>query len=169
MIYSIVGTVLFSVWLLLTLLRNLDLLDAVYRRAPLLASLDGLVPIWSFFAPTPGTADYVLLKRYSSGGSWGPWMATISTLRRVSPWAQAVWNPEKTTSKALLDMVNDLIQWRSQEGISLSVSYLAVLSHLCKQPTPVGVDRIQFAVASIDRSGTNVLMASEPHRLTGAV
>lgn len=110
----------------------------------------GLVPTWTFFAPSPGRTDYhVLVRDETVTGQFSPW-------REVKPddtsLMRALWNPGKRLRKGLCDHISSLLRSLPEQGGDASYvvfhpSYLALLwwiSHLPRDPAAV---KRQFAVA----------------------
>lgn len=104
-----------------------------------------LLPIWTFFAPRPGTTDTRLLWREAFGGGHvGPWHELSPP--QWSPW-RAVWNPDRRTQKAITDAGGLLAQDRGvSETTILTIPYLMLLSYVASQRgSPHAVAR-QFIV-----------------------
>lgn len=67
-----------------------------------------LLPIWTFFAPTPGTNDHnILFRDELVDGTLTPWH---SVCENATSWTCVVWNPRKRLKKALLDMSHGLLR-----------------------------------------------------------
>ncbi|WP_181787130.1 hypothetical protein [Streptomyces phytophilus] len=114
-----------------------------------------LIPRWTFFAPTPGTQDFVLLRRYRTrDGRLTRWRETAGTAAGGRPLC-AVWNPARRHTKALLDAAQSLMELASQgrrpEEIELTGPYLALLAHVSAQPCAEEPRAAQFALV-IQRS-----------------
>jgi hypothetical protein len=110
----------------------------------------GLIPTWTFFAPSPGRNDYHLLIRDETvTGSFSPWREV--TADETSP-VRALWNPGKRLRKGLSDHISSLLRSLPEQGgdasyIVFHPSYLALLwwiSHMPRDPFAV---KRQFAVA----------------------
>ncbi|MFF4542420.1 hypothetical protein [Streptomyces aureus] len=147
---EVVGVVFAAVcclWLVLTLVcQARTRVAAVVRRHDVL----GLIPLWTFFAPTPGMQDYVLLRRYRTfDGRLTQWRELADAPAGGRPlWA--VWNPARRHAKALLDASQGLLQLaslgRRPQEIELSAPYLAILAHVSAQPCSEEPCAAQFAL-----------------------
>ncbi|MFD5817747.1 hypothetical protein [Streptomyces sp. NPDC127038] len=136
-----------SLWLVLTMVCQ-----ARSRWATRIRKYDvfALIPRWTFFAPTPGMQDFVLLHRdRTPDGRLTQWRELTGAAAGARP-LRAVWNPDRRHSKALLDASQNLLQLASQgrrpEEIELSAPYLALLAHVSAQPRPEEPDATQFAL-----------------------
>lgn len=108
-----------------------------FTRRLRVMDLAGLVPHWTFFAPTPGTCDYYLLYRDDQllDSSLTAWRE-ISLCDNRRPW-HLLWNPRKREKKALFDLTTALlreVQLEHLETIQLSVPYLALLTYVSSLP-----------------------------------
>jgi hypothetical protein len=104
-----------------------------------------LLPIWTFFAPNPGTTDTRLLWREALGsGHFGPWHELSPP--RSSLW-RAVWNPERRVQKAIADAGGLLAQGVGEsESAILTIPYLLLLNYVAAQTgSPHAIAR-QFVV-----------------------
>jgi hypothetical protein len=104
-----------------------------------------LLPIWTFFAPNPGTTDTRLLWREALGsGHVGPWRELSPP--RWSPW-RALWNPDRRTQKAIADAGGLLAQHRGDsDSVQLTIPYLMLLRYVAAQcGSPHAIAR-QFVV-----------------------
>lgn len=117
-----------------------------------------LVPRWHFFAPTPGVQDFTLIYRdQAADGSLSPWREVpVVTVPRQP--INALWNPSRRHTKAMLDITKELFQLIAQNQdeteIKLSVPYLALLNYVSRLPR-LGVDRFtQFALVMSNSSAT---------------
>jgi hypothetical protein len=94
-----------------------------------------VLPLWTFFAPNPGTTDTRLLWREAfSTGATSHWHE-LSPPRRGGAW-QAVWNPNRRIQKAIADAGALLAESRSREELDvvmLSVPYLMLLTYVAAQ------------------------------------
>jgi hypothetical protein len=104
-----------------------------------------LLPIWTFFAPHPGTTDTRLLWREALGhqhlGLWHELSPPRWSLWRV------VWNPDRRVQKAIADAGNLLTQGGGEyESTILAIPYLLLLKYVAAQPgSPHAIAR-QFVV-----------------------
>jgi hypothetical protein len=97
-----------------------------------------LLPIWNFFAPSPGVNDYYLLYRDKSEvGELGTWHLVQPT--RSRRWDACLWNPDKVRSKVLSDLVQVLAKYQKlgmeeSSAVMLSVPYLVCLKMVIDEP-----------------------------------
>jgi hypothetical protein len=91
-----------------------------------------MLPIWTFFAPRPGTMDTRLLWREALGGGHvGPWHELSPP--RASAW-RALWNPARRTQKAIADAGGILAQGVGEsESVVLTIPYLMLLRYVSVQ------------------------------------
>jgi hypothetical protein len=101
--------------------------------------LFNLIPLWTFFAPNPGTSDYhVLYREKARDGSISAWSEIPLTHKRS--WIAALWNPMKRETKVLADIVNSvaiLIEYHREQktppstvgdAVMLSTPYLILMN-----------------------------------------
>jgi len=114
--------------------------------------LAGLIPVWRFFAPVPGTCDYYLLYRDElPDRSLGNWHE-VSLCDDRSPW-HVLWNPRKREKKALFDLTSALmeeVRADAIEAIQLSVPYLAILTYISSLPRTCPPRGTQFLLMMTD-------------------
>jgi hypothetical protein len=138
-------------WLLLSVLCQARCALTRRIRSYDLASL---IPMWSFFAPVPGTCDYYLLYRDElSDGSLADWRE-VSLCEDRRPW-HLVWNPRKREKKVLFDLTSALmedVRSGAIEVIQLSVPYLAILTYISSVPSLYSSRSIQFLVMMTDEA-----------------
>lgn len=160
-----------AAWVGATVLRHLP---SRWLPAGVDANLNGgslawLVPSWNFFAPVPGTHTYCLLYRDEHvDGSLGLWRE-VHTPSRQS-WTRCLWNPEKTGSKAVLDLAMELARTVQAAGdrpqlVRLAVPYLTALAHVTSRPHSLGATGTQFILLQRSASASHVLFLSEVHPL----
>jgi hypothetical protein len=104
-----------------------------------------LLPMWTFFAPNPGSTDARLLWREALGSRhFGPWHELSPP--RSHPW-RAFWNPNRRIQKAIADAGGLLAQGASEaESTTLTIPYLLLLKYVAAQAgSPHAIAR-QFAV-----------------------
>jgi hypothetical protein len=121
-----------------------------------MARLDifGLLPSWSFFAPTPGTSDYRLAYRdCRKDGNWSFWKE-VNVYKEHSPF-RFIWNPSKVETKALSDIVqilfkelNSEVYKKCPEVIVITNPYLALLQKVVSEPKEEETLQRQFAILS---------------------
>jgi hypothetical protein len=104
-----------------------------------------LLPIWTFFAPNPGTTDTRLLWREAlSSRHFGPWHELSPP--RPNAW-RAIWNPSRRIQKAIADAGGLLAQGVGEsETKILTIPYLMLLKYVAAQTgSPHAIAR-QFVV-----------------------
>jgi hypothetical protein len=103
-----------------------------------------LLPMWTFFAPNPGTSDARLIWRESLGSRhFGPWHELSPP--RAHPW-RAVWNPNRRIQKAIADAGGLLAHAGEAESTTVTIPYLLLLKYVAEQTgSPHAIAR-QFAV-----------------------
>jgi hypothetical protein len=149
----------------LSALREIKRVDKFLERCPGLMSF---IPIWSFFAPTPGMHDYHLMYRtIDDEGQIQDWKAayTLGDKRRLCAF---LWHPEKKFSKSLMDLVQDLSQssilFKDKKQICLSIPYLHILNYISSLQHEKSEKTVQFMVLSNSRlHNYDVVFMSEPH------
>jgi hypothetical protein len=111
----------------------------------------GILPLWTFFAPSPGQSDYHLLYRDKfDDGSLSPWTEVpLTDPRKLHSW---IWNPEKRTKKVLADVVQMLIRIVAegnvpQSTILLSTPYTLILNNIMHFPRLPAATGRQFVIA----------------------
>jgi hypothetical protein len=116
--------------------------------------LAGLIPVWPFFAPVPGTCDYYLLYRDElADGALGNWREIRLCDDRRS-W-HAIWNPWKREKKALFDLTTALLREAKPEeieAVQLSVPYLSILTYISSFPRSYAACSTQFLLMMSDES-----------------
>ena len=129
----------------------------------------GIVPQWSFFAPTPGTQNlYLLYRDLDSLGEATTWRVVHRMDENRPPWS-FVWNPRRRLRKALLDLILALELGREEmrpDTLKLSTPYLLIINHLSYLPHPPGATATEFLVmVSKPNQSPRVAFQSERHRL----
>lgn len=126
-----------------------------WRLGPLLKRHDrfGLIPMWTFFAPNPGTTDARLLWREArSDGGVSPWREPDPP--RIS-WTRGLWNPAQRTRKVIRDAAVALMEMdrAAPEDLrtQLTVPYLLLLHYVSVQPASPNAIARQFVL--VDSSG----------------
>jgi hypothetical protein len=134
----------------------------------------GLLPLWTFFAPSPGQTDYHLVYRDQTedGSTTDLCEISLGERRSACSW---LWNPEKRGRKVLSDIVQMLLEISSAEGtkpsvLLLSTPYTLVLHAVMAEPLSPGAVRRQFVIAQTRgffRDGPpEVLLRSSFHRVS---
>ncbi|HEY0889238.1 MAG TPA: hypothetical protein VGE38_06465 [Nocardioides sp.] len=169
---------IFGAWLALSVIGQFQApkTDAL-RRYDVLQ----LLPIWTFFAPNPGSSDYHVIVRDRCGdGTLTEWRDAMPIpAQTVTSW---LWNPKKRQQKVLVDAVSSLAELcapSSQRGIPperrgrvllITSPYLVVLNMVvhCVEHAP-GAATSQFALVERSSFGQaanpTVLLLSPFHRL----
>ena len=143
-ILSIVGL---TIWFLLSAINQLFHGRAIKKIKA--RDLFSLIPIWTFFAPNPGTTDYHLLYRDRSiDGSLSPWREMEGPQAGAG---KALWNPHKRVRKSVHDMCTSLEKMSYKypdigKWLMLQVPYIALLMHVCSMPVSSLTARRQFLV-----------------------
>lgn len=135
-----------------------------------------LIPLWTFFAPNPGTKDYHLLYREKSrNGEVSDWIEIdIQENRRF--WS-FLWNPRKRTKKVLSDIIQGLVPMipsskKKSNSIMLSLPYMLVLNVVGLQKAQTGDhDSRQFVLAESEGYANdappNLILLSPYHPVSG--
>lgn len=145
--YEIFLAVLFAVWAAATAAFQFDV-PSIRRWS--YRDCFGLLPLWTFFAPTPGQTDYHLLYRDQlTGGDLSPWSEIALTEGRKLH--SACWNPEKRSKKVLSDVVQMLIETsaalQAPQHVILSTPYVLVLNVVMNEPRSADAARRMFVIA----------------------
>jgi hypothetical protein len=133
-------------------------------RVPVVAWLKrhdacALIPVWTFFAPNPGTRDVRLLwrERYSDG-TLSAWRET--TPPDPGPW-KGLWNPHKRARKAVTDACPSVLRRVGSHPDSpltvISVPYLMITNHVCSLPGAPMARARQFLIAYTEGDDADVL------------
>jgi hypothetical protein len=163
---------LFGVWIVATIVNNgqTNHFPSFMHRILNNSIVSWLVPVWTFFAPNPGTRSYHLLYRdLAASGEIGDWHQV--QMERRSQLVCALWNPAKTVHKALMDLVNELaliIQATPQDkkqSIQLSIPYLTVASHVSAIPRMANPLATQFLLLQSTPEEDQVYYLSGFHQL----
>lgn len=156
----------FSVLLALSLLREVKKIEEGLSRMTLFFQY---IPKWSFFAPIPNSFDYHIHYRTSRGFSTGPWQKADHFIHSRTRLAW-LWNPKKKISKALIDVVTELINLHgkcNRDEVLISLPYLHILHFLDGLPSLEREEEIQFMVlANSAIWDDKVLFVSERHKLS---
>lgn len=96
-----------------------------------------LIPLWTFFAPNPGTNDYHLLYRDESfDGERSEWSEIeINENRKL---LTCIWNPNKRGKKVLCDVIQNIVPMinvykDNPKTIMLSLPYILILNAVLTQ------------------------------------
>jgi hypothetical protein len=111
----------------------------------------GLVPVWTFFAPNPGSGDFFVVYRDELyAGSRTIWRE-VATPQSKGPTA-SIWHPDRRLNKALFDVGQSLMLDVSRckgDEIQLSLAYLSLLTHVCSNaPHEPSATATQFMLLS---------------------
>jgi hypothetical protein len=128
-----------------------------------------VLPTWNFFAPTPGTSTFHLLYRdLAPDGRAGNWREV--PLYPPRAWYRAVWNPQKTRSKAALDVAQELSQHlvaarEVSPALQLSMPYLTLLAYVSAQQRAVAAKATQFLLLQNTHTESHMILLSGVHNL----
>jgi hypothetical protein len=135
----------------------------------------GLLPVYRYFAPTPGRFDYHLLVRHEERpGSFSHWTEVDRDRPRNA--LNAAWNPPRRLRKARFDLLYELAREIEAAGgnvarVQLTYPYLALLlvaeRELADQGAPAGT-RFQFLLMTTTAHAATepaILALSPFHRL----
>lgn len=166
---QIVYAVLLLLWLILTLVHNLPT-----RLTERIATWDllALVPLWRFFAPTPGRHDWVIVSRLQyPDGTFTHWKEVLICPTGALP--KYVVNPARKLRKATFDLVGafqrEMVGGSQPHNVQLSLPYLVWLN-VASRPWPRAPQcRVQFAVVGFEglpseNAASCILMISNFHR-----
>jgi hypothetical protein len=172
-ILSAIVIAFFVCWIVVTVLNHMRRTRAWVW--PLVAyDICAAIPVWTFFAPSPGRTDVHVLYRDRDRDGWvSPWR-DIPLERRAAWWS--FWNVRRRIGKGIVDVTPDLTAGTSAEARApvskkkvLDFSYLLVLNYVCHQPADFRAEMRQFAVARTRGHGTesepDVLFLSAFHRI----
>ena len=172
MVWEVATAALLGSWFLLTVLKNLP---ERFRGPRLLQRLTAswLVPGWSFFAPVPGTKCYHLMYRDLDPHETTDWRP-LAAERLGSP-ARFLWNPDKTGSKAMVDVANELSLIISSFSeaerhdppprLQMSLPYLTLLNCVAERPRLNGAVATQFVLGQTGIDDSTIIIVSSVHRL----
>lgn len=142
--------VLLSIWYLLTVVAQYP--DDNYGKLRRLRFINGsfLIPNWKFFAPNPGTEDFVLLYRQfmSDDKDWGSWEYVIKP-RPPRIW-HPLFSPTSRQDKGILDIVTTLQSMSGIEALDAQVQACrSLLQNTIIRTTPKDgtVQQIQVMIA----------------------
>jgi len=133
--------------------RTIDLLP---KRRSLRWILNTIIPDWRFFAPRPATSDYHVHYRVDLGGGRGSQWVPMVMLQRRTP-SQVVLFPRRRESKAVFDLVNELLTATAagQQEVERTTGYRLLaqraLFHAWRNPHAVGA---QFCIVKDDGYAT---------------
>lgn len=117
------------------------------------ADVFSLLPIWTFFAPTPGTNDHnVLYRDELVDGVMTPWHLVCDNSTR---WTCVLWNPHKRLKKALLDMSHGLLRSayrtvkakRNPKRMLVSLPYIGIATRVSSVDRGPLSARTQFMIS----------------------
>ncbi len=165
-------------WLILTVFNQINPLR---KSLSFIFGYDvlGMIPLWTFFAPNPGDTDtHVLYRDRNVAGNVGAWKEIDPIIREN---IFDCWNPKRRLSKAVVDIIPDLLQSHYSntnneevikktvnKRIALSFPYLLILNYVCMQPRDPFAETRQFAIARTEgfqgRKEPFVLLLSSFHK-----
>ena len=111
------------------------------------------LPLWNFFAPTPGTCDYYILYREQfSSGFWGNWQE-VQIQDFSGPIYPPFWNPQKSQKKAYFDiikslsiMANEAHNTGDEDTLKISIPYLLILNRITNESHSFYCENVQFLI-----------------------
>jgi hypothetical protein len=161
---GLVSTV-FGCLLLATVAHNLGVTN---HLLDFLGTL-GLVPKWTFFAPTPGTRNFYLLYRdRSSEGLTSPWRV-LHGMDRNRSYLTCIWNPERRLRKALHDLITALPYEMLEDRphlFKLSTPYLLLITHVSSLSRLADAETTQFLIMEdYADERPSLVFCSELHKL----
>lgn len=150
---------LLSVWIVATVIAQFSF--PVGRRL----AATGILPIWTFFAPSPGTFDFHVLYRLEEFGTIGNWRELHAHESRSL--TSALWNPKKREAKALFDVCVALSNAVVADPASVQVSlpYIAILRAAAHTQSSSHAESIQFMIMQREKGQSSVLFLSASHPL----
>jgi hypothetical protein len=174
-----IALTLFAAWYVLSIINQFTNRYGKWVRQRL--NTFGVIPGWTFFAPTPGTSDYHFVVRDLVCNTYSDWVEIEwCTPRRFR---EAIWHPSRHRAKLVVDCVNALmLTIKEMKAVGLNVEeepqrwmvslpYLALLNIVVSVPPTVpGVTARQFAI--IEQKGgeplanPKLLVCSPPHELS---
>lgn len=158
--------IVLTLWLVLTVANQFD-----YARSKLgsVFTFDvlGLIPVWTFFAPRPGTSDYrIFFRGRNDCDESVPWNELeLSEPRK--PW-HFFWNPHKRHVKVLNDLVQAFLRFyysaftknydstQLRAACMLNMAYLATLSLIEARARSLAMVSVQFAIIKEESSTPGV-------------
>jgi len=158
--------IVLATWLVLTVANQFD-----YARSKLgrILALDifGLIPVWTFFAPHPGTSDYrIFFRGTSRSGELVPW-SELELSEGRKPW-HFLWNPHKRHAKVLNDLVQAFLRFyhgasaknydaaQLRMACMLNMAYLGTLSLIEARARSLAMASVQFAIVSEEGSAPGI-------------
>ena len=134
----------FSIWIFLTCLWQFEGIRKKYAWLRKINFLN-LLPIWTFFAPSPGMYDtHLLFRDKKGGGEVTDWVEVVVTIPREQ--YHFVWNPLKRRNKLVVDAISEVKSIKNdaekqgtdpeivQNQIKFSKGYLILLNIISKEP-----------------------------------
>jgi len=122
------------VWLFLSVLNQFSF---PFMNAVTQYDRWALLPRWTFFAPNPGCTDFRLVYRtFDAQDQPSPWREVSMVRERAL--LDAIWNPDKRRSKALVDLTQALLLARRKcdepAVLMTSFSYVAIAHYIDRLP-----------------------------------
>lgn len=140
---SIAAWVITGVALLTTVLSHLPRIGTFLRSR----DRPGLIPVWTFFAPRPGTSDEVLLYRDRLGEhETSEWMPVLSPRARAG---RFLWNPGKRVSKLVTDTTSEVFTHTGTPVEELGTGYLLLARLAETAPHDWRATHFQFMVVRV--------------------
>jgi hypothetical protein len=169
--FDVLAIVFFSVWFVATAVRQMHIEPSrsSLARLEILSFLSWIIPVWHFFAPTPGNYNiYLLYRDQFLDGSLSSWRELPVVTKAQLP--RFLWNPNKLRSKAIIDIANELSLTASMfsshlEHMALSTPYLMLLNYVTSLPRWSKSVATQFVVIKKTREQTSLIILSGLHKI----
>lgn len=169
-VLGVISYLVFGAWFIASALNQSE---RTRKWVKLITAYDvcGLIPLWTFFAPNPGTNDTHFLYRDVDGwGNPGAWVDVSKSFCRGS----RVWNPKRRVLKGITDLNRFYVPYSKEDNhlsrqVLVSFPYILLLHFIDRLPRMKIVAYRQFALASSPsenlRSSAALSFVSSVHRL----
>ena len=115
----------------------------------------GLLPMWSFFAPTPARHDlYILWRFFDVHGRPGEWRQLCDPA--AQRWYQILFYPGRRHSKIIFDLVQDLqrsLATGHEKTVTSDGAYVAIKNFARRQAQRERQDETRFQLCAIKDAG----------------
>lgn len=159
---------LFSLWLVLTVVVQFDI---TYKSALSRFDILGLLPRWTFFAPTPAHTDIRLLVRFGNSSGLTPWneLWLSSRVDESRTYVRGLFNPYRRIEKYLSDFRNVLMEPKiSPPQVRMSSEYITLLALSELAARSLGAETVQFMLAETNYTlpdQFSTILISDMHRV----
>jgi hypothetical protein len=169
LLFDVIVAIALAGWVVATLIVQLNV-----RFARKISKRDmfHLLPRWTFFAPNPGVTDYHLVfRRQDADGELSSFLELPLHRRSRYAW---LFNPDKRTKKALLDlaiMMEQVCNATTDSGgnIRLTFPYVALLNYFSHTTLPPTTRAIQYCLlasqSATEHQPTRLIVCSDFHRV----